>query len=199
MQWVTIFYAFTGCNTVSSIFGISKCTLWDSLLLQENLTELLDIFQELSNQPESVTTRQIDVLEIFVQRVYYPKNLHPKGINKERLAHFNRQAVTNLRTIPFSRLGLTEHIKRSCIQGGWLWQECIHNVLVPDITLWGWQRSSDGGYLPSWQQLEDSIIQVADVIQTCSCRRSGCKSCRCIKNGVTCLPFCGCERTCKNS
>ena len=69
---------------VSSIFGISKCTLWDSLLLQENLTELLDIFQELSNQPESVTTRQIDVLEIFVQRVYYPKNLHPKGINKEK-------------------------------------------------------------------------------------------------------------------
>ena len=124
-------YSSTGCDTVTSFLNIGKCTFWDSLLLQENLEDLLETFQELSN---NITFHQIDVLELFIERVYYPKNMKSKGINKGRLADFKRLADINLRAIPFSRLGLIEHTKRACLQGGRLWNECLHNVSSPDPT-----------------------------------------------------------------
>ena len=112
-EGLPFFYAFTGCDTVSSMFNVSKCTFWDNLNLQKNLPDLLEIFKELSKQPLSLTSRQINLLELFVLRVYYPKNPSPKGLNEERLAHFKRQAVTNLRGLPFSKSGLAEHSKRA--------------------------------------------------------------------------------------
>ena len=77
------FYSFTGCDTVSSFFSIGKCTFWDSLFSQSNLEELLEVFQELSNQPDTLTLKQIDIIEAFLLNVYYPKNLTHKGLNKE--------------------------------------------------------------------------------------------------------------------
>ena len=189
------FYSLTGCGTVS-IFNIGKCTVWDSLLLQENVEDLLDTFQELSNKPNKITSSQIDVLERFVQRVYYPKNMKPKGVNKERLVHFKRLADINLHAILFSRSGLIEHTKRACLQGGWLWNECLHNVSSPDPT-WGWEKT-DEGLIPFWQEY-DNPIHVDDIIKTCICKVNGCKTCKCTKSKMKCLPFCGCERTCNNS
>ena len=94
------FYSFTGCDSVSSFSRIGKCTFWDNVFSQQNLEELIKVFQELSNQPENVTSEQIDILKIFVQRIYYSKKLNLEGLNKERLRHFKRQADTNLRIIP---------------------------------------------------------------------------------------------------
>ena len=160
------FYSFTGCDSLSSFFSIGECIFWDNVFSQQNLEELIKGFQELSNQLENVTSEQIDILEIFVQRIYYPKKLNLEGLNKEWLRHFKRQADTNLRTIPLSKLGLIEHTKRACLQGGWLWRECLHNVLLLDPTLWGWKKSVEG-LIPCWQQCGD-YIQVNNIIQTCT-------------------------------
>ena len=133
-------------NVLSGIMYSHNRTFWDNVFSQQNLEKLIKVFQELSNQPENVTSEQIDILEIFVQRIYYPKKLNLEGLNKERLRHFKRQADTNLRIIPLSKLGLIEHTKRACLQGGWLWRECLHNVLLPDPTLWGWKHQVKGLY-----------------------------------------------------
>ena len=64
------FHAFTGCDTVSSMFENSKVSFWDILKIQTNKQELFNVFQELSNEPKEVNEYHIDVLERFVLNVY---------------------------------------------------------------------------------------------------------------------------------
>ena len=42
------------------------------------------------------------------------------SLTDEKAAHFKRQASVNIRQLLLSRPGLIEHIKRACIQGGWV-------------------------------------------------------------------------------
>ena len=92
-----------------------------------------------------------------------------------------------------------EHIKRACIQGGWLWKECVHNVTLPDITEWWWIKAPDGAYIPRWHKDDENSLQASDLIKVCSCHKSGCKTCKCKKKMKwACLPFCTCERSCDN-
>ena len=95
-----------------------------------------------------------------------------------------------------SKLGLIEHTKRARLQGGWLWRECLYNVLLPDPTRWGWKESGEW-LIPCCQQCGD-YIQVNNIIQTCTCKINGCKSCKCSKQNMNCLPFCSCEGQCHN-
>ena len=133
------FYAFTGCDTVSSMYNCSKTHFWDELFKQLNVPQLLDVFAELSNQPMAVTFEHVDNLEKFLVKVYCPKKVNMNSLSDERAAHFKQQASINIRQLPLSRPGLIEHVKRSCTQGDWLWGECIAKVQIPDVTEWGWQ------------------------------------------------------------
>ena len=115
-------------------------------------------------------------------------------MNKERLLHFKRQAITNLRAIPPSKNGLIEHVKRACLQGGWLWKECVENVVIPNPTDWGWKKL-DEQLVPVWQNSEN-CLKVEKLVETCTCKTGKCKNCKCRKNNVECLLFCDCERNC---
>ena len=96
----------------------------------------------------AATSEHIDILEIFLVKVYYPKKINTNLLTDERAAHFKRQASVNIRQLPLSQPGLIEHIKRACIQGGWLWDECIANVQIPDVTEWGWQYGNENECVP---------------------------------------------------
>ena len=109
------FYAFNGCDTVSSMYNCSKTHSWDELFKQPNIPQLLDVFAELSNQPVAVTSEHVDILEKFLVKVYYSKKVLTNSLTDERAAHFKRQASVNISQLPLSRLGLIEHIKRACI------------------------------------------------------------------------------------
>ena len=54
------FYAFTGCNTVSSFYGHSKTKFWDIWLKSKSKKEYTRVFQELSDQPTTVSSDQLD-------------------------------------------------------------------------------------------------------------------------------------------
>ena len=44
----------------------------------------------------------------------------------------------------------------------------------------GLGKASNGGDISHWHQVEKaSSLQVDDLMQACSCRKSGCKSCKC--------------------
>ena len=122
------FYAFTGCDTVSSMYNCSKIHFWDKLFKQPNIPKLLEVFAELSNQTMAVTSEHVDILKKFLVRVCYLKKVNTNSITDERVPHFKQQASVNIRQLPLSRPGLTEHVKRGCIQGGWLWGECFANM-----------------------------------------------------------------------
>ena len=70
------FSAFTGCDTVSSMYHCSKTHFWDELFKQPNIPQLLEVFAELLNHPMAVTSEQVDILENFLVKVYYPKKVN---------------------------------------------------------------------------------------------------------------------------
>ena len=188
------FYAFTGCDTVSSFYGQSKTKFWDTWLKSESKREYTKVFQELSDQPTTVSSDQLDSIEKFVVEVYYPDKKTAK-LDLERKEHFTRLADPNLRNIPVSR-GLLEHTRRSCLQAGWLWREGKSNVAAQDPTNWGWTKS-DGKFVPKWHTLDEDT-DVLKVIQVCNCKKALCKKCKCTTNSMACLPFCACQQKCPN-
>ena len=175
-EGLSFFYAFTGRDTVSSMYNCIKTHFWDELFKQPNITQLLEVFAELSNQPMAATSEHVDVLEKFLVKVYYPKKVNTNSLTDERAAHFKRQASVNIRQAPLSRPALIEHIKRAWIQGGWLWGECIANAmqciaLRIYVTEWGWQYGNEDEYVPRWQTV-DETFSIDNATQTCSCRKA---------------------------
>ena len=130
----------------------------------------------------------MDAIEDFIKVVYYPNNKNLDELHVERLNHFTRQSDSNLRVIPPSRDGLTEHVKRAALQAGWIWTEARTNVQHQTPELWGWQFK-DGKYSPKWQSQIDGIPDIFEVCKTCTCQRALCKNCKCAKDKLKCLPL----------
>ena len=78
-------------------------------------------------------------------------------VDVERRNRFLRQADPNLRAIPPSRNGLTEHTKRAALQGGWIWAEAQSNAEYQNLEPWGWHRK-DGRFLPKCQVQFERIV-----------------------------------------
>ena len=106
----------------------------------------------------------------------------------------------NLRSIIFSKLALLEHTKRSAIQAGWIWRECVQNVELPDPTSWGWKKICNPlpRFYPLWQSENEHMV-IENAIVTCSCESGKCTNCKCAKIKEKCLEFCNCQRKCSNA
>ena len=105
----------------------------------------------------------------------------------------------NLRALVPSQSGILQHIKRACIQAGYLWKLCELEVTIPDPIEWGWKSLPDGSFVPRWQ--DEAVIDgiIKPVISTCACSKGVCSMCSCKKSGVKCLVFCKCDKEkCKN-
>ena len=115
-----------------------------------NKDEITSAFQVLGHQPdENDIEDHFDVLEKYLLEVYSPRR-SAKTLTEERVERFQASPDMNLRSLPLSRPGLIQHIKRSCIQAGWLWRQGISNVSAQNPENWGWIRKN-GWYVPCWQ------------------------------------------------
>lgn len=190
-------YAFSGCDSTSSFFSIGKCKWFDHWMNCSDKDQLTLTFIELSNKPEGITSNQLDILETYVKKVYYPSKKHLNSIDIERMNHFLCLPSHDLRSIPFSRLGLIEHTKRSCFQAGWCWVECRENVHLPDVDKWGRKKNAQGKLIPTWQVTEEPILSVENVVFTCTCVTSRCANCKCARKQEECLEYCKCQRNCE--
>ena len=190
------FYAFTGCDTVSSIFNHGKCKCWDVWKNDERNKDITSVFISLGRLPQTVSEHHVDVLEYYIKRLYSPNAREvSQSLAVDRLTHFQRSTDNDVRKLPMSRPALLEHTRRACFQAGYLWMECVRNVTLPDPTLWGWQRH-EGSLIPKWQSDEPSDI--GSVLSTCSCKTNICKTCSCAKENLPCIPGCNCRRSCQN-
>ena len=61
--------------------------------------------------------------------VYYP-NSEVSSLDSERELHYIQLADSNIRHLPVSLRGLTEHMKRACYEARWLWQEALNKSTV---------------------------------------------------------------------
>ena len=71
--------------------------------------------------------------------MHYPKRSSFKSVDHKRTDALNATPNSNLRSIPFSRKGSKEHIKRACLQSGWLWKEGKKCVASQDPLELGWR------------------------------------------------------------
>ena len=65
------FYAFTGCDTVSSFNGKGKCTFFDTWMESKKKNDLTKTFIKLGNMPESINTVDRNTLKFLVKIVYF--------------------------------------------------------------------------------------------------------------------------------
>ena len=130
------FHTFFGCDTVSSFFNHSKTRPWDSWIKNDHEVQVAEVFQVLSGKPKEVLDHHMDVIEAFIKVVYYSNSKDLEKLDIERCNHSLHQADHNLRAIPLSRNGLTEHTKRAALQGGYIWAEAQSNVEYQVPELW---------------------------------------------------------------
>ena len=190
------FYAFTGCDTVSSFNGKGKCTFWDHWMksgMKDNITKT---FMKLGNMPSSVHSDDINVLELFVKSVYYGgvRDFCDTDLNELRKRQFMQSTSNDMRKIAPSSDALYMQALRAIHTAGFEWVECIQNVVLPDASVRGYIMK-DGLYVPKCLFNPPTFI-LARFLQTCKCKTANCKSCKCAKLKIPCLPLCHCNRKC---
>ena len=103
------------------------------------------MFAELGNQPREVTTEQMENIERFICQLY---GVAESSIGAHRLSKFEKSVDDDLRKLPPSREALSQHVRRSCYQAGYLWQECQADLLLPEPKEWGWLFDEKRGSSP---------------------------------------------------
>ena len=152
---------------------------------------------KLGYMPENIDSEDIQVLESFVKAVYYgdTKNLENISLNCMRKKQFLKSTSNDLRRIAPSSDALHMHALRAIHTAGFEWNECLHNVIIPDPSLRGYVLK-DEVFVPKWLP-NAYMFKVEEFIQTCKCKTAKCTSCNCAKLDHPCLPQCLCNRTCK--
>ena len=160
--------------------------------------ELTITIKELGNVPIRVGEEQLDMLAYYIKKFYSPKAKELKPtLALERWSKSKASPNNDLRQIPMSHPALHQHTKRACYQAGYLWNECLHNVGVPDPLLWGWMKDRNEEFIPCWQ-IVNTPRTVDSVISTCTYKSTSCQSCECARSVIPCLPFCICRRAWNN-
>ena len=186
------FHAFAGYDTTSSFYRYRKYKFWDTWMRED--PEVTSTFIELSNAPTEISEYQICKIENFLVSIYYPGQ-KCLSIDDARLKSFLRSPAPDLRSMIISRSGLIQHIKCSALQAGWVWKGCKSNINIPDPTTWGWLCLSLNPltYCPKWCE---TLVDIKKCILACSCKSFKCNNCKCAKEKVSCIEYCGCERKC---
>ena len=111
------------------------------------------------------------------------------------MTQFLKLSDNDLRKLIPSKDAVVQHANRAILQAGFIWREADTDVCLPDPTTLGW-RLQNGQYLPKWQSKDSGVEGLVALTTVCSCRTAKCKSCKCAKNKLNCLPMCGCSQKC---
>ena len=187
------FYCLTGCDTVSSLNGKGKCKACDAWFSSTNKDEFTKVFGELGIQPSEVTKEQMEKIQQFICQLY---GLSERSLGAHRLSKFQKSTDDDLKILPPSTEALSQHVRRSCYQAGYLWQECQSDLLLPDPKEWGWVYDEKQGFIPCWLSVLSSV-DLEKFITTCTCKTGKCERCKCTIADMTCIRICGCNRECE--
>lgn len=71
---------------------------------------------------------------------------------------------------------------------------------LPDPTLWGWKLTETdcGSYEPFWTK-KPEISKACSAFLKCNCKKKCSTKCTCVKAGLSCAAFCGCDGKCKEN
>ena len=204
---LTLFHAFTGCDTVSFFAGKGKATAWEVWRAYPQATEA---FLSLATGPDNLPDNCFEILERFVVLLYDRTSQNSK-VNLARQSLFASRG-RSIENIPPTQAALKQHVLRATYQGGHVWGNCLVPVpSLPNPANWGWQRGKNDPvqakpdasadqqpWVPLWSTLEQAAQSCHELIR-CSCKQS-CRQgrCTCKKNNLSCTTLCHCAGDCSD-
>ena len=186
----SIFYRFSGCDTVSSFYSKGKCKGWDIWI--QNRSDFDEIFIRLENRPSDVTEADMNAIESFVMKMY--TKLSKISLTDLRIDMFKSLTDNDLRKLPPSRRALGQHTRRACYQAGYVWQESVGDLTLPNPENWD-------GYLKKHISATMTTGKVSDNNRKFNFNmlmsyKGTCKNCKCGKSRLACISMYGCNRKC---
>jgi len=118
---ILFWYAFTGCDTMSSFYGRSKKTAWDVWKVCNDIT---NVCIRLSKHGQlDVKNEDVKKLERFVV-LLYDRTSDVESVNECRQILF-AQKGRNIELIPPTEDALYQHIKRAVLQARFIWNTSL--------------------------------------------------------------------------
>ena len=102
---LSVFHAFTGCDTVSAFGGRGKKTAWDTW---KGFPEATEGFEDLLHMQSNISSKTMSVLERFVV-LLYDRTSDIVEVNAARKKLFTQKS-RSLENIPPTRAALKQHI-----------------------------------------------------------------------------------------
>lgn len=191
------FHAITGCDVVSSLYGIGKKTAWSAWGAFPQVTET---FVALTQDPLSVTleSKHMQNLERWVVLMYC-KNSNSNSLNEARKQMFTR-GLKDLDSIPPTKHAFFQHIKRTLLCVAFVWNKALLKTPeIPNPGDWGWRwNARTREWVPHWTDLPE-VSQACSLLLNCGCTQACRGNCKCWGAQLHCTSLCKCGGGCTNS
>ena len=134
-----------------------------------NNESLTRTFIHLGDQPTNIDPNDIDIITKYIYNCYGLDTSSGTSFEALRLHQLLITPNICLRTLAPSVPAIEQHVRRACIQAGYLWKLSHLELDIPDPTSWSWKRSSVSTffYIPLLQAC--SSPDVHSLLKTCSC------------------------------
>ena len=190
-ELMLILHAFSGCDTVSRVFGFGKPAVLKKAKQDREFSRHAGVFITDSTPDEVKEAGE----QLFI-RLY--NGQEAEGLDKLRYRHFlqkvsTRNTVVQVQSLPPTESAAKYHSFRTYSQV----QYWIHGNTRPEE--WGW-TIKNGKMMPVMSDLPPAPDRLLKIIK-CNCRvNCDTKRCSCRKHGLSCTAGCGeCKGTsCSN-
>ena len=135
----------------------------------ENRSDFDEAFIRLGNKLSYVAEADMNGIENFAMKMY--TKLSNISLTDLRIDMLKSLTDNDLRKLGPSRRAPKQHTKRACYQFGYVWQESVSDIALPNPENWGWVFEGNM-YQPRWPQ-ENCSIKIETLI--CSCHKGTCK------------------------
>ena len=183
-RYLIFLHSFSGCDTVSAIFGFSKPTLLSKLCKTDEAERAMDVFMDIRAEKGDIIKAGCDLFKLM----FHGKS--SKDLEDLRFDIFSKRAATGSikpEKLPPTTGAAAQHSLRAYLQTrDWL---MLQSPSL-DARDYGWQLTEQGyAPVPSTDPIApDYLLTFA----SCNCA-GDCSSLRCCckKQGVKCISACG--------
>ena len=185
-------HTLSGCDTTGRFFGKGKLQWWNCFQeVNDDIIKAIECIQSAS------PLQYVDILQIFVCKLYCPKALQIKTLSEARWYLFTRSSAQSEKLCPTLGAFKQAVLRAHCQARTWLLSDQSVRDL-PDPLVNGWELA-DGSYVACTTKETIAPTAILNLIK-CGCNKSNCQSnsCKCFKANLVCTDLCTCADTCEN-
>ena len=186
-------HALTGCDSVSSLYGIGKKSVMK--ILQDSGSVTYQNLSEIATDSNEET--MVNIARPFVARLYDPKQYHTSkhsSLNKLRTAMSTTKDISLAKLPPFED-AFKFHVKRAAYQCK-IWMNANKRNPVDESPLeHGWEEDNSG-LAPIYFEGQMAVDILSKMYCSCSSKKPcSSKACICKAANLACIGNCGCSST----